>query len=222
MLFNIIDVSDVQPGDHLYRYRWFEVQEGIAVQSSQLAPILVLTYVKNTLRLLTLNEFKGRSCLRRVIYKQTNNCFKTTRNICTRPPEEIVQNAFLLFEWIKKSPDRVRTLFPNDLSQFARQCCTTVHEQWRGRFQSISEQLSTKKLFEKEKKSRKSKAFNAALLSGMPFRQASQIGKEDFWNENGLSQTEKNSITTVDVADEPLIFTSTPIDDSSDENVSLI
>ncbi|UJR10817.1 hypothetical protein I4U23_015004 [Adineta vaga] len=223
MLFNTIHSSDVRPGDHLYRYRFFEIQEGIAVQCSQIAPICVITYIKDTFQLLTLNEFKGRSCLRRVIYKQSNNCIKRTKKVYNRPPEEIAENALLLLEWIKTSPDRVRTLFSNDLSQFARQCCTTVHEQWRTMFQSMLEQTSSKKYpLDKEKKLRKSKAFNVALLCGMPFRQASQIGNEEFWNENCTSQDENDSINSVNDDDEHLLFLPTSNDYLLDEDVSLI
>jgi hypothetical protein len=134
MLFNIINTSDVRPGDHIYRYRWFEIQQGIAIRFSKLAPIFVVTSYKNTLSLVTLNEFKGGCCLRRVTYKK-----KLTHY---RPPDEIVQNAILLLDWIKTSPDRVRTLFANDLSQFARKCCTTVHDQWRNLFRQNQELIS--------------------------------------------------------------------------------
>lgn len=147
MVFNIINSSDVRPGDHLYRYGWFEIQEGIAVRYPNLSSIYVITSFKNTLRLVTLNEFKGRSFLRRVIYKHKTSCIK--KMICSqrRPPEEIVQNALLLLDWIKSSPDRVRTLFANDLSQFARKCCTTVHDQWHNLVHLSQEQTALKNQF---------------------------------------------------------------------------
>jgi len=37
--------------------------------------------------------------------------------------------------------------------------------------------------------SRKRDAFNAALVCGMPFRQASHIGTEDFW----IDQNDENN-----------------------------
>jgi hypothetical protein len=139
MVFNIINASDVRPGDHLYRYRWFKIQQGIAVRFPKLSPIFVISSYKNELILETLNEFKGKSCLRRVAYKQ-----KPSTN---RPPDEIVQNAILLLDWNKTSPDRVRTLFANDLSQFARKCCTTVHEQWQKLFHPAQDQTSSHSQF---------------------------------------------------------------------------
>jgi hypothetical protein len=143
MFFNTINPSDVRPGDHLYRYRWFQTQQGIAVRFPKLSPIFVITFYNNALNLVTLNEFKGRSSLRRVTYEQGSSCIRKMSFSNSRPPEEIVQNAFLLLNWIKTSPDRVRVLFANDLSQFARRCCTTVHEQWRNLFHSIQEQTSS-------------------------------------------------------------------------------
>jgi hypothetical protein len=199
MFFNTINVSDVRPGDHLYRYRWFEIQQGIAVRFPKLSPIYVVTTYKNTLILVTLNEFKGRSSLRRVPYEQSTSFLLTTKLSHRRPPEEIVQNAFLLLNWIKTSPDRVQALLANDPSQFARKCCITVHEQWRNLFSSNKELIPLNRhlkngieniqfkkkifIFLSEQVSRKKDAFNAALMCGMPFRQASQIGWEEFRDE---------------------------------------
>jgi hypothetical protein len=143
MFLNTINSSDVRPGDHLYRYRWFGKQHGIAVRYPQLASIFVITSYKNTLSLVTLNEFKGQSSLRRVTYEQGSSCIRKMKFSHSRPPEEIIQNAFLLLEWIKTSPDRVRALFANDLSQFARRCCTTVHEQWCNFFYSTQGLISS-------------------------------------------------------------------------------
>ncbi|CAF1526294.1 unnamed protein product, partial [Rotaria sordida] len=73
------------------------------------------TYYKNTLTLVTLKEFKGQSCLKRVTYKQDNNNYaKKLKFNRRRPSEEIVENAFLLLNWIKISPDRVKSLLGND------------------------------------------------------------------------------------------------------------
>jgi hypothetical protein len=149
MLFNTINTSDVRPGDHLYRYRWFEIQQGIAVRFPKLSSIYVVTTYKNTLSLMTLNEFKGRSSLRRVTYEQSTSFLPTTKFSRRRPPEEIVQNAFLLLNWVKTSPDRVRALFANDLSQFARKCCVTVHEQWCSFFYSTQELMPINRHLEK-------------------------------------------------------------------------
>ena len=139
MVFNTINSSEVRPGDHLYRYRWFQIQQGIAVRFPKLSPIFVVTLYNDTLSVVTLNEFKGRSSLRRVTYEQSVGFLSSIKFSHSRPPEEIVQNAFLLLDWIKTSPDRVRALFANDLSQFAQKCCTTVHEQWRNLFHSTQE-----------------------------------------------------------------------------------
>jgi hypothetical protein len=147
MFFNIINSSDVRPGDHIYRYHWFKIQHGIAVRYPKLSPIFVITSFNNTLKVVTLNEFKGRSWLRRMTYKQNNSCIKETTCSHSRPPEEIVQNAFLLLDWIKTSPDDVRTLLDNDLSQFAQKCCTTVHDQWRNLFPLTQEQAPSPKHF---------------------------------------------------------------------------
>jgi hypothetical protein len=155
MLFSNITSSDVRPGDHIYRYRyrWFEKQQGIAVRFPKLSPVFVVTSYENTLRLITLNEFKGRGCLRRAIYDQDNSYtpkttfFQKSFTVNRRPSEEIVQNALLLLDWIKTSPDRVQTLFANDLSEFARRCCTTVHEQWSNLFRPTERQASPKKHF---------------------------------------------------------------------------
>jgi hypothetical protein len=119
MFFNIINSSDVRPGDHIYRYHWFKIQHGIAVRYPKLSPT----------------------------YKQNNSCIKETTCSHSRPPEEIVQNAFLLLDWIKTSPDDVRTLLDNDLSQFAQKCCTTVHDQWRNLFPLTQEQAPSPKHF---------------------------------------------------------------------------
>ncbi|CAF4346330.1 unnamed protein product [Rotaria sp. Silwood2] len=144
----MIRSSDVRPGDHLYRYRWLKIQQGVAVRFPKLTAIFVVTYYKNTLTLVTLKQFKGQSCLRRITYKQDNNNYaKTTKFTHCRPPEEIVQNAFLLLSLITTSPDRVKSLLANDLSQFARRCCTTVHEQWSNIFHPNQEQTSRKKHF---------------------------------------------------------------------------
>jgi len=148
MFFNTISPSDVRPGDHLYRYRWFGIQHGIAVRYPKLTPIFVVTCYKNTLSLVTLNEFKGQGSLRRVTYEQSNSYMKTMKISHRPPPEEIVQNAFLLLDWIKISPDCLRVLFANDLSQFARRCCTTVHEQWRNLFHPTIELTALNKHFE--------------------------------------------------------------------------
>lgn len=134
MLFDSINVSDVRPGDHLYLYRWFHMQQGIAVQFPKLAQIFVVTAYNNTISLMTLNEFKGKHSLRRVSYNRCSSCVNQIQLCYSRPPEEIVQNAFLLLNWVKTSPERVRSLFANDLSKFARKCCTTIHEQWRNLF----------------------------------------------------------------------------------------
>jgi hypothetical protein len=145
MFFNTINSSEVCPGDHLYRYRWFGIQQGIAVRFPKLSTIFVVTSYNNTLSLVTLNEFKGQSSLRRITYKKSASVFSKIKLSYSRPPEEIVQNAFLLLDWVKKSPERVRALFANDLSQFAQQCCTTVHEQWRNLFHSTQEQTPSNK-----------------------------------------------------------------------------
>ena len=132
--FDTINVSDVRPGDHLYLYRWFRIEQGIAVQFPKMTTVFVVTAYNVTLSLLTLTEYKGRNSLRRVTYNRCTSCLNRIKSCSSRPPEEIVQNAFLLLDWVKTSPDRVRLLFANDLSQFARKCSITVHEQWRNLF----------------------------------------------------------------------------------------
>jgi hypothetical protein len=143
MFFNTINTSEVCPGDHLYRYRWFGIQQGIAVRYPKLSSIFVITAYNNTLGLITLNEFKGNGSLRRMTYEKSASFFSKIKFSYSRPPEEIVQNAFLLLNWIKRSPEHVRALFANDLSQFAQKCCTTVHEQWRNLFPSTHEQTTS-------------------------------------------------------------------------------
>jgi len=145
MFFNTVNSSEVRPGDHLYRYRWFRIQQGIAVRFPKLSPIFVITLYDDTLSLVTLNEFKGRSSLRRVTYERSAGFLSKIKFSQSRPPEEIVQNALFLLDRVKTSPDRVRALFANDLSQFAQQCCTTVHEQWRNLFHSTQEQTTSNK-----------------------------------------------------------------------------
>ncbi|CAF1378420.1 unnamed protein product [Adineta steineri] len=233
MVLHIINSSEVRPGDHLYRYRLFNIQQGIAVQCPTLKSIFVLTSYKNTLQLVSLNEFKRKSCLRRVIYNENCSCIKKVKYLHNRPPEEIVKNALLLLDWIKTSPDNVRKLFSNDLSQFAQECCTTVHEQWCNLFYSTYEQISLKKHFfdKKQISNNSNSAFNAALMCGMPFRQASQIGKNEFWIEKNdeidlLQTTEdpNDQLLTLSktTSDEPMIFSSTLMEFSSDEDISLI
>ncbi|CAF3666340.1 unnamed protein product [Rotaria sp. Silwood1] len=232
MLCNIIHSSDVRPGDHLYRYRWLEVQQGVAVQFPKLSAIFVITYYKNTLTLVTLKEFKEKSFLRRVTYKQdNNNCTKKTDFTHRRPPEEIVQNAFLLLNWITTSPDRVKSLLANDLSQFARKCCTTVHEQWHSIFHPNQEHTSQKNhFFDTKQISRNNNAFNAALVCGIPFRQASKIGTDEFWtdkyeNKHCSSQTTRNDdeeqllLFPEDTSNEPMVFSSTLNELSSDDEL---
>ncbi|CAF1001463.1 unnamed protein product [Rotaria sordida] len=229
MLCNIIRSSDVRPGDHLYRYRWFEIQQGVAVQFPKLSTIFVIKYYKNTLTLVTLKEFKGQSCLKRVTYKQDNNNYANKLKFNRRrPSEEIVQNAFLLLNWIKISPDRVKSLLGNDLSQFARKCCTTVHQEWHNVFHPNPEHTSTKKHFDTKQISRNNDSFNAALMCGIPFRQASKIGTDEFWtdqydNKNCSSQTTRNDdedhllLLPEDTSNEPMVFSSTLNELSSDD-----
>ncbi|CAF1112589.1 unnamed protein product [Adineta steineri] len=171
--------------------------------------------------------------VKRVIYNENCSCIKKVKYLHNRPPEEIVKNALLLLDWIKTSPDNVRKLFSNDLSQFAQKCCTTVHEQWCNLFYSTYEQISLKKHFfdKKQISSNSNNAFNAALMCGMPFRQASQIGKNEFWIEKNdeidlLQATENSSDQLLTLSkttsDEPMIFSSTLMEFSSDEDISLI
>lgn len=147
MICSIIRTSDVRAGDHLYRYRWFEMQQGVAVRYPKLSMIYVVTNYRNTLTLVTLKEFKGRSCLRRVTYKEDANSMNKMQYNHNRPPDEIVQNALLLLNGMKTSPDLVRSLLADDLSQFARRCCTTVHEQWLNILHLTQEQIYSKNHF---------------------------------------------------------------------------
>lgn len=194
MFLDTIRVSDVRPGDHLYFYRWFRMQQGIAVQFPKLAQIFVVTAYHNTLSLMTLNEFKGRHSLRRVCYNRCSNCLNKMQLCDSRPPEEIVQNAFLLLNWVKTSPERVRLLFANDLSQFARKCCTTVHEHWSNLFYLTQAHALLNKPMKNstsEQTNRKSSAFNTALLCGMPYWQALSIGTGDFWADDHSANSDQ-------------------------------
>ncbi|CAF2997050.1 unnamed protein product, partial [Rotaria sp. Silwood2] len=138
---------------------------------------------------------------------------------------------FLLLSLITTSPDRVKSLLANDLSQFARRCCTTVHEQWSNIFHPNQEQTSRKKhFFDTKQISRNNNAFNAALMCGMPFRQASKIGTDEFWtdkcdNTNCSSQTTRNDdedqllLFSEDISNEPMVFSSTLNELSSDDEL---
>ncbi len=143
MLFHHIFLSDVKPGDHLYRWRHFKLLQGIAVQRNddRSKMFVVMSNGLNTIRLVTLREFKGRGILRRALYDQGDSNLHSIKLSGTSfiekkiSAEEIVQNALLLLDTVNRNPEYVQQLFAHGFGDFARLCCTISHEQWRNRLQ---------------------------------------------------------------------------------------
>jgi hypothetical protein len=139
MLFHHISASDVRPGDHLYRWRRFKLIQGIAVRPNNdaLGIFVVMSIGLNGFRLVTLEEFKGKGILRRVLYDQGDSYLHSIKLTGTsftekkRPAEEIVQNALLLLDTNNINPEFIEQFFAYGAVNFARLCCITSHEQWR-------------------------------------------------------------------------------------------
>ncbi len=141
MFFHPICESDVCPGDHLYRWRYFKLEPGIAVQlndNPSAISVVTLNGV-NTFRLITLHQFKGRGILRRAHYNQDDSYLHRIKLSGTsftekrRPREEVVQNALLLLDTANKNPEYIKKLFVNRFADFAKLCCTISHEEWCNR-----------------------------------------------------------------------------------------
>ncbi len=139
MLSHRISLSDVRSGDHLYRWRYFKLFQGIAVQHNNDTQeiFVVIPNGLNGFRLVTLREFKGRGILRRVLYDQGDSYLHPIKLSGTsfidmkRSTEEVVQNALLLLNITNINPEYIEQFFVHQVGNFARLCCTMSHEQWR-------------------------------------------------------------------------------------------
>lgn len=144
MLFHYISASDVQPGDHLYRWRNFKLLQGIAVQrNDDRSQIYVVRLTDlNGFRLVTLQEFQGRGTLRRALYDQGNSYLHPIKLAGTsfierkRPVDEVIQNALLLLNMQNFNSEHIKQLFGYNGHDFARLCCTMNDEQWRNHLQT--------------------------------------------------------------------------------------
>lgn len=149
MFYETIRLSDVRPGDHLHRcrYRCFGRQHGIAVRFDKDSPIFVVKTSKDSLHCVTLLEFVGRGTLQRSIDGRPDRWeLRSARDksvISRQPAEEVVQNALLLLDCFRITPERVRKVLEGDLLQFARRCSTTAHHQWLTYFQPVQEKAKT-------------------------------------------------------------------------------
>lgn len=139
MLFHSISVSDVRPGDHLYRWRNLKLLEGIAVERNGTGSpmfVIVLSDPK-FFYMVSLDRFKGHGTLRRVLYDQGGNVVNWIKLSGTsyvekrRPTEEIVQNAHLLLDVNNRNSALMENLFVKGFNSFAKLCSTMSHARWR-------------------------------------------------------------------------------------------
>lgn len=160
MLFHHISPSHVRPGYHLYRWRNLKLFEGIAVQNDDdTSQIFVVMFDGlNNFRLVTLCEFKGIGILRRVLYDQGDSYVHliklsgTSYTEKSRPLEEIVQNALLLFDISNRHPEFIKQFFNNGFGDFAKSCCTISHEDWRNQLLVSTTIVDKNKMEELENK----------------------------------------------------------------------
>ncbi|CAF2359835.1 unnamed protein product [Rotaria sp. Silwood2] len=139
MLLHNISVSDVRPGDHLYQWRKLKLLQGIAVQLDDDAPEIYVVMLNkfNKFDLVTLNDFKGKGVLRRVLYDQGDSRLHRIKLSGTsyiekrRPAKEIVQNALLLLNTWDINAQFLQKIFIKGFSEFAKLCCTINHDCWR-------------------------------------------------------------------------------------------
>ncbi|CAF0836668.1 unnamed protein product [Rotaria sordida] len=138
MVCHNISVSEVRPGDHLYRWHHLKLLQGIAVQlDDDVSEIFVVVLDKlNNFDLVTLNDFKGKGVLRRVLYDQGDSHLHRIKLHGTsyiekrRPAKEIVQNALLLIHTADTNPQYLQKIFVKDFNDFAKLCCTINHDRW--------------------------------------------------------------------------------------------
>lgn len=149
MLFHRISPVDVQPGDHLYRWRYFKIIQGIAIEQNDGNTVTIFVVIPNEMnsfRLISLREFQGRGYLRRVLYNQGDSYLHPIKLSGTsfidekRPAEEVVRNALLLVN-SNINPQFMQQLLTPGTSNFARLCCTMPHEQWRTYLQANGEKI---------------------------------------------------------------------------------
>ncbi|CAF1310764.1 unnamed protein product [Rotaria magnacalcarata] len=139
MLSHAISVADVQPGDHLYRWRNLKLFQGIAVQPNHdnLEIFVVILNDLNSFCMVPVNLFKGKGILRRVLYNQGNSYLHWIKLPGTsyvqkrRPTEEIVQNALLLVDTKNRNCELIENLFVQGFDGFAKLCSTISHDHWR-------------------------------------------------------------------------------------------
>ncbi|CAF0874645.1 unnamed protein product [Rotaria sordida] len=148
MLCHNISVSDVRPGDHLYRWHHLKLLHGIAVQlHDDVSEIFVVVLDKlNNFDLVTLKDFKKKGVLGRVLYDQGDSHLHRIKLHGTshiekrRPAKEIVQNALLLIYTADTNPQYLQKIFVKDFNNFAKLCCTINHDRWRNILQGDGEE----------------------------------------------------------------------------------
>ena len=148
MLFHRILPTDAQPGDHLYRWRYFRLIQGIAIRRNDgnVATIFVVVpNGTNSFRAISLKDFQGRGYLRRVLYNQGDSHLHPIKLPGTsvvdakRPVGEVVQNALLLLNRNNINPQCMERLSAPGPNNFARLCCTMPYEQWHAYLQANGE-----------------------------------------------------------------------------------
>lgn len=165
MLLHDISISDVHPGDHLYQWQKLKMLQGIAVPhiSHESKICVVTSYNLTSFCLVTLENFVGNGVLRRARYDQGEHYLHwiklpgTSFSEHKRPPEEIVENAFLLLKIANTNLQLIKKLCVHGIRDFAKLCCTMSHETLRMNLlrngeallqQSLSSQLVEKKRIE--------------------------------------------------------------------------
>ena len=150
MLFHHISLADAQHGDHLYRWQYFKIVQGIAIQQNEgklAAMFVVVPDRTNGFQLMSLRDFQGRGYLRRVLYNQGDSLLHSIKLSGTsfihqkRPANEIAQNALLLLNRTSIDPQCMEGLLSPGPNNFARLCCTMSHEQWRAYLQANGEKI---------------------------------------------------------------------------------